>query len=157
MSFSSGLDVPSERVVISGSCVDGPSAQSVMKECRAISQEFDEAMSFGGSGGKGTVQTSPAFLVTSQLDEGTQSAPAGPSSPLQSNFEISCPDGRSGPRDTFRNPNVTLSDFDSCHDGSLIMSRSCDSRSDLPRERSTPCGASEQGVISSFSAGRAIW
>ena len=78
VSFSSGLDVPSERAVISGSCVDGPSAQSVMKECRAISQEFDEAMSFGGSGGKGTLQTSPAFLVTSQLDEGTQSAPAGP-------------------------------------------------------------------------------
>ena len=127
VSFSSGLDVPSERAVISGSCVDGPSAQSVMKECRAVSHEFDGAMSFGWSGGKGTLQTSHAHLVTSQLDEGTQSAPAGPSSPLPSNFKICCPDGGSGHRDTFRNPNVTLSDFDICHDASLIMSHNCDS------------------------------
>ena len=60
-----------------------------MKECRATSHEFDGAMPFGGSGGKGTSQTPPAHLVTSPLDVGTQSAPAGTRSPLQSNFEIS--------------------------------------------------------------------
>ena len=80
VSFSSGLDVISEHAVIcrfsadlsapvqDTFCVDRPSAQSVMNECRAVSGGFGGAVSFGGSCGEGTLQTPHAHLATSQPD-----------------------------------------------------------------------------------------
>ena len=81
----SGFSAESSAPVQDTSCVDRPSALSVMNECRGLGGAMSLGVSYGiggvmlhrGFGGKDTLQTSPAHLATSQPGVGTQSAPVG--------------------------------------------------------------------------------
>ena len=73
--FSSGLDVTSLHAVTSGLSADSlDPVQDTSCVDRAVSHGFVGVMSVGKSGGKGTLQTSPAHLSRSQPDVGTQFA-----------------------------------------------------------------------------------